>query len=71
MKKLRKTIVERYPEYFFHPTMYWTCKFCEFRAERPDTDHILKHHKEECDLFQHMEAHTKGKCKCSGSVVEI
>lgn len=72
IKKIRKTVVEKHCEYFYHPIEdSYQCKFCEYLSESLDSNHILKYHSEEMDLEQHMESHKAGKCKCSGSVLEL
>jgi hypothetical protein len=72
MKKLRKTIVEKHPQYFYHPVKnYWVCKYCDMKVDKPSANHVLVYHSEEFDLEQHMLAHKEGRCKCSGSVMEL
>jgi len=72
MKKLRKTIVRKHTEYFYHITDFgYECKYCDFKSEELDSEHVIQYHSEEMDLEQHMVAHKEGKCKCSGSVIEL
>ena len=72
IKKLRKTVVRKHLEYFYHPMGdLFKCKYCEYTSETLNADHIFKYHSEEYDLEQHMQSHKEGRCKCSGSVLEL
>ena len=72
IKKQRKTVVAKHIKYFYHPEREgWVCKFCGLKVKKPSPIHIFTYHSEEYDLEQHMIAHKEGKCKCSGSVMEV